>query len=72
MGASYPAAILVAEIRKPTDYGERYVQSKSKEDKTARAIEEVRRWKQEGRKGKITLHFDGSGVVSKLECSVFI
>ena len=38
-----------------------------KQDKTERAFEEVRRWKDQKRKGEITLMFDGSGAVAKVK-----
>jgi hypothetical protein len=41
--------------------------SDTKPDKTERAFEEVRRWKDQKRKGEITLMFDGSGNVAKVK-----
>lgn len=41
-------------------------------DKTERAFEEVRRWKDQKRKGEITLMFDGSGTVTKIRVVNYI
>jgi hypothetical protein len=41
-------------------------------DKTEVAFKEVARWKAEKKKGKITLHFDGSGEVKAVEVSQFV
>jgi hypothetical protein len=41
-------------------------------DKTERAFEELRKWKQEKRKGEITLMLDGSGNVAKVKVSQYI
>jgi hypothetical protein len=43
-----------------------------KEDKTTRALEEMRRWKEQKRRGKIILHYDGSGDIAKIEVSLFV
>jgi len=43
-----------------------------KPDRTEAAFREVERWKAEGKRGKITLHFDGSGMVKQVEASIFI
>jgi hypothetical protein len=43
-----------------------------KQDKTERAFEEVKRWKDLKRKGEITLMFDGSGVVAKVKVVNYI
>jgi len=46
--------------------------NKAVNDKTERAFEEVRQWKNQKRKGEITLMFDGSGTVSKIKVVNFI
>ena len=43
-----------------------------KPDKTERAFEEVREWKNQKRKGEITLMFDGSGTVAKIKVVNYI
>lgn len=40
---------------------------KEKEDKTEKAFRQVAEWKRDKVKGKIVLHFDGSGIVAKAE-----
>jgi hypothetical protein len=46
--------------------------SEDSKDKTERAFEEVRRWKDQKRKGEITLMFDGSGNVAKVKVVNYI
>lgn len=43
-----------------------------KQSRTERAQREIARWRADKRKGKLILHFDGSGEVAKLEESRFI
>jgi hypothetical protein len=42
------------------------------ECKTEKAMREVARWRALKRKGRIVLHFDGSGEVQKVEACVYI
>jgi hypothetical protein len=42
------------------------------DDKTERAFQELRRMKDQKKKGKIILHLDGSGKVAKVEKSEYI
>ena len=41
-------------------------------DKTERAYEEIKRWKDQCRKGEITLMFDGSGRLAKIKITHYI
>lgn len=43
-----------------------------KKDKTECAFVEVSKWKEQKRKGEITLYFDGSGNVTKVKKSEYI
>jgi DNA-binding CsgD family transcriptional regulator len=41
-------------------------------DMTERGFEEVRRWKEQKKKGEIILMLDGSGIVAKVKVSQYI
>lgn len=48
------------------------ISTEQMQDKADRAIREISRWREEKKKGKITLHFDGSGIVKAVEVSQFV